>query len=155
MKPWRQTRHVRRARALDGIGRRRRVHGAGVAGEGIRLLAKSLAKTWGADGITAHSITLDPHAFLARGCSRYRSRQRAPRSAPRRVPMTPTTSHPSLSGWPAALLLHSSDRRWWSTAALDAGMTGLLADKVAIVTGAGQGVGEGIARASPMQARRS
>ena len=26
-------------------------------------------------------------------------------------------------------------------------MTGLLADKVAIVTGAGQGVGEGIARA--------
>jgi NAD(P)-dependent dehydrogenase (short-subunit alcohol dehydrogenase family) len=34
-------------------------------GEGIRLLAKSLAKTWGADGITAHSITLDPHAFLA------------------------------------------------------------------------------------------
>ncbi|MEO0492938.1 MAG: SDR family oxidoreductase [Actinomycetota bacterium] len=34
-------------------------------GEGVRLLAKSLAKTWGADGITAHSITLDPHAFLA------------------------------------------------------------------------------------------
>ena len=24
-----------------------------------------MAKTWGADGITAHSITLDPHAFLA------------------------------------------------------------------------------------------
>ena len=34
-------------------------------GEGVRILAKSLAKTWGADGITAHSITLDPHAFLA------------------------------------------------------------------------------------------
>lgn len=34
------------------------------AAEGIRLLAKSLAKTWGADGIRAHSITLDPTAFL-------------------------------------------------------------------------------------------
>jgi NAD(P)-dependent dehydrogenase (short-subunit alcohol dehydrogenase family) len=34
------------------------------AAEGIRILAKSLAKTWGADGITAHAITLDPHAFL-------------------------------------------------------------------------------------------
>ncbi|MEM8705541.1 MAG: SDR family oxidoreductase [Actinomycetota bacterium] len=34
-------------------------------GEGVRLLTKSLAKTWGADGITAHSVTLDPHAFLA------------------------------------------------------------------------------------------
>ncbi len=34
-------------------------------GEGVRILAKSLAKTWGADGITAHAITLDPHAFLA------------------------------------------------------------------------------------------
>ena len=33
-------------------------------GEGVRLLAKSLAKTWGADDITSHSITLDPHAFL-------------------------------------------------------------------------------------------
>lgn len=33
-------------------------------GEGVRILAKSLAKTWGADGITAHAITLDPHAFL-------------------------------------------------------------------------------------------
>lgn len=44
--------------------------GAGYAalaglGEGVRLLAKSLAKTWGADGITAHAITLDPHAFLS------------------------------------------------------------------------------------------
>jgi NAD(P)-dependent dehydrogenase (short-subunit alcohol dehydrogenase family) len=44
--------------------------GAGYAalsglGEGVRILAKSLAKTWGADGITAHAITLDPHAFLA------------------------------------------------------------------------------------------
>ncbi len=34
------------------------------AAEGVRLLAKSLAKTWGSDGITAHAITLDPHAFL-------------------------------------------------------------------------------------------
>lgn len=34
-------------------------------GEGVRILAKSLAKTWGGDGITAHAITLDPHAFLA------------------------------------------------------------------------------------------
>ncbi len=35
------------------------------AGEGARLLAKSLAKTWGGDGIRAHAITLDPSAFLA------------------------------------------------------------------------------------------
>ena len=46
--------------------------GAGYAalaglGEGVRLLAKSLAKTWGTDGITAHAVTLDPHAFLAAG----------------------------------------------------------------------------------------
>lgn len=34
------------------------------AAEGIRIMAKSLAKTWGPDGITAHAITLDPHAFL-------------------------------------------------------------------------------------------
>ena len=34
------------------------------AAEGIRLLAKSLAKTWGGDGIRAHAITLDPSAFL-------------------------------------------------------------------------------------------
>jgi len=33
-------------------------------GEGVRILAKSLAKTWGGDGVTAHAITLDPHAFL-------------------------------------------------------------------------------------------
>jgi NAD(P)-dependent dehydrogenase (short-subunit alcohol dehydrogenase family) len=33
-------------------------------GEGVRILAKSLAKTWGADCITAHAVTLDPHAFL-------------------------------------------------------------------------------------------
>lgn len=44
--------------------------GAGYAalaglGEGVRLLAKSLAKTWGGDAITAHAVTLDPHAFLA------------------------------------------------------------------------------------------
>jgi len=36
-------------------------------GEGVRILAKSLAKTWGGDGITAHAVTLDPHAFLAPG----------------------------------------------------------------------------------------
>jgi NAD(P)-dependent dehydrogenase (short-subunit alcohol dehydrogenase family) len=35
------------------------------AAEGIRLLAKSLAKTWGIDGIRAHAITLDPSGFLA------------------------------------------------------------------------------------------
>ena len=35
------------------------------AAEGIRLLAKGLAKTWGHDGIGAHAITLDPSAFLA------------------------------------------------------------------------------------------
>ncbi len=35
------------------------------AAEGARLLAKSLAKTWGADGIRAHAVTLDPSAFLA------------------------------------------------------------------------------------------
>lgn len=34
------------------------------AAEGIRILAKSLAKTWGHDGIRAHAITLDPSAFL-------------------------------------------------------------------------------------------
>ncbi|MEM7142049.1 MAG: SDR family oxidoreductase [Actinomycetota bacterium] len=34
------------------------------AAEGCRLLAKSLAKTWGGDGIRAHAITLDPSAFL-------------------------------------------------------------------------------------------
>ena len=34
------------------------------AAEGARLLAKSLAKTWGEDGIRAHAITLDPSAFL-------------------------------------------------------------------------------------------
>ena len=33
-------------------------------GEGVRVLAKSLAKTWGGDDITAHAVTLDPHAFL-------------------------------------------------------------------------------------------
>ena len=35
------------------------------AAEGARLLAKSLAKTWGDDHIRAHAITLDPSAFLA------------------------------------------------------------------------------------------
>jgi NAD(P)-dependent dehydrogenase (short-subunit alcohol dehydrogenase family) len=35
------------------------------AAEGIRVLAKSLAKTWGVDGIRAHAITLDPSAFLS------------------------------------------------------------------------------------------
>ena len=35
------------------------------AAEGVRLLAKSLAKTWGEDGIRAHAVTLDPSAFLA------------------------------------------------------------------------------------------
>jgi NAD(P)-dependent dehydrogenase (short-subunit alcohol dehydrogenase family) len=34
------------------------------ASEGCRLLSKSLAKTWGNDGIRAHAITLDPSAFL-------------------------------------------------------------------------------------------
>ena len=34
------------------------------AAEGVRLLAKSLAKTGGPDGISAHALTLDPHAFL-------------------------------------------------------------------------------------------
>lgn len=34
------------------------------AAEGARLLAKSLAKTWGDDGIRVHAITLDPTAFL-------------------------------------------------------------------------------------------
>lgn len=34
------------------------------AAEGARIMAKSLAKTWGADGIRVHAITLDPHAFL-------------------------------------------------------------------------------------------
>ncbi len=35
------------------------------AAEGLRVLAKSLAKTWGEDGVSAHAITLDPSAFLA------------------------------------------------------------------------------------------
>lgn len=35
------------------------------AAEGIRILAKGLAKTWGADGIRAHAVTLDPSAFLS------------------------------------------------------------------------------------------
>lgn len=35
------------------------------AAEGLRVLAKSLAKTWGTDGIRVHAITLDPGAFLA------------------------------------------------------------------------------------------
>lgn len=35
------------------------------AAEGCRLLAKSLAKTWGADGVRVHALTLDPTAFLA------------------------------------------------------------------------------------------
>lgn len=34
------------------------------AAEGLRVLAKSLAKTWGADAIRAHAVTLDPSAFL-------------------------------------------------------------------------------------------
>lgn len=34
------------------------------AAEGVRILAKSLAKTWGADDIRTHAITLDPSAFL-------------------------------------------------------------------------------------------
>ena len=34
------------------------------AAEGLRVFAKSLAKTWGDDGIRAHAITLDPSAFL-------------------------------------------------------------------------------------------
>ncbi|MCY3851949.1 MAG: SDR family oxidoreductase [Acidimicrobiaceae bacterium] len=35
------------------------------AAEGLRVLAKSLARTWGADGIRVHAVTLDPGAFLA------------------------------------------------------------------------------------------
>lgn len=35
------------------------------AAEGLRVLAKSLAKTWGTDGIRVHAITLDPGAFLS------------------------------------------------------------------------------------------
>ena len=35
------------------------------AAEGLRVLAKSLAKTWGTDGIRVHALTLDPSAFLA------------------------------------------------------------------------------------------
>ena len=35
------------------------------AAEGLRILAKSLAKTWGEDGIRVHAVTLDPSAFLA------------------------------------------------------------------------------------------
>ncbi|MEM9519097.1 MAG: SDR family oxidoreductase [Actinomycetota bacterium] len=33
-------------------------------GEGVRILAKSLARSWGGSGITAHAVTLDPHSFL-------------------------------------------------------------------------------------------
>ena len=35
------------------------------AAEGLRLLAKSLAKSWGDAGIRAHALTLDPGAFLS------------------------------------------------------------------------------------------
>lgn len=35
------------------------------AAEGVRILAKSLAKTWGHNGINVHAITVDPHLFLA------------------------------------------------------------------------------------------
>ncbi|MDE0607453.1 MAG: SDR family oxidoreductase [Acidimicrobiaceae bacterium] len=35
------------------------------AAEGLRVLAKSLARTWGTDDIRVHAITLDPSAFLA------------------------------------------------------------------------------------------
>ena len=83
MKPWRRTRHVRRARALDGSAGGAEYTALASLGEGIRLLAKSLAKTWGADGITAHSITLDPHAFLAA------------RMQPVSQPTTPSTIRPS------------------------------------------------------------
>ncbi len=34
------------------------------AAEGCRILAKSLARSWGAEGIRAHSLMLDPSAFL-------------------------------------------------------------------------------------------
>jgi len=34
------------------------------AAEGIRILAKSLAKSWGDDAITAHAVTLDAGAFV-------------------------------------------------------------------------------------------
>lgn len=34
------------------------------AAEGVRILAKSLARTWGGSGIRAHALTLDPHHFL-------------------------------------------------------------------------------------------
>ena len=37
---------------------------AGLA-EGLRILARSLARGWGADGIRAHAVTLHPSMFLA------------------------------------------------------------------------------------------
>lgn len=37
------------------------------AAEGCRILAKSLARSWGRDGIRSHSLTLDPSAFLEPG----------------------------------------------------------------------------------------
>ena len=37
---------------------------AGLA-EGLRLLARSLARSWGADGIRAHAVTLHPSMFLS------------------------------------------------------------------------------------------
>ena len=33
--------------------------------EGLRVLARSLARSWGADGIRAHAVTLHPSMFLA------------------------------------------------------------------------------------------
>ena len=35
------------------------------AAEGVRILARSLARSWGRSGVRSHSITLDPSAFLA------------------------------------------------------------------------------------------
>jgi NAD(P)-dependent dehydrogenase (short-subunit alcohol dehydrogenase family) len=35
------------------------------AAEGVRVLARSLARSWGRDGIRSHSMTLDPSVFLA------------------------------------------------------------------------------------------
>lgn len=37
------------------------------AAEGLRILARSLAKGWGEDGIRVHAITLDPAMFLDPG----------------------------------------------------------------------------------------
>ncbi len=34
------------------------------AAEGCRILAKSLARSWGSDGIGSHALTLDPSAFV-------------------------------------------------------------------------------------------